>query len=309
MKPAIKQLYIRFCVVLRNILTHPNCTAALTESLTSCVVSSRNEYYEPKVNKDISTEQTIAYAKAITFGLDGDMEEEDAFDIPLPKPAKDCAPLATLFYEFGDVVGLLIEHADVPDEVRNAVHNLCVEITNDANDYHPGHYIAWAKYFTPHCMSLLAGLSVHAPGQDEARRTADILLAENIELRFMFEQAQSREMAAMQTAKDFEEMSTELTRYAPAVEARRKDYDQLTEALITMVHLQTNYVKSRLDLVGFNEGDNGHFIDAFHAHLRTLTIDSLNWFDPRTLRKFYTEMRLWCDQFEFENQQNRKIAA
>jgi hypothetical protein len=129
------------------------------------------------------------------------------------------------------------------------------------------------------------------------------LIAENARLKLLLEQAQSREQSALQTAHDFEQMATALTHYAPEIEQRRADYDRLTEALITMVELENNRYPSLLDVKGFNEDNDGLLIKALHAHLGTLTVDNLDWFDAHTLRKFYTEMRLWHDQFEFERQQ------
>jgi hypothetical protein len=308
MKPAIRQIYLRFCLVLRAILTHPDCTKALAKSLTSCVTVGRNGLYDPVDDGAVSNEKAVDFAKAITFGVHSDLEEEDSFAIPLPKPAKVCAPLATLVSEFGEVAGQIIENPDVPNAVSNAIFDICVELANDAN-HHDEHPVAWAQYFTPHCLALLAGLSVHAPGQDAGSRNAASLITENARLRLQLEQAQSREQAALQTATEFEEMADELTRYAPAVEARRAEYDRLTEALITMVQMESQHIKPMLDLTGVYEKDNGHFIDAFNAHLRVLTTDCLDWFDARTLRKFYTDMRLWHDQFQFEAEQEHKAAA
>jgi hypothetical protein len=310
MNAEIKQLYVRFCVVVRAILAHPDCTNNLLLVLGNLFTHERNNCFDgPTEGPATSAAKIVDHAKALTFGLHEDLEETDAHAIALPKPAKESVPLASLFAEFGDIVGQIIEHADVPTAVSCAVHDICVEATNDSNHFHPGHHVAWAQYFTPHCLALLAGLSVHAPRQDEARRSTDSLIAENARLKLLLEQAQSREMAAMQTANDFEEMAAELTRYAPEVEARRADYDQLTEALILMTRLESNHVQSRLDVTGLYEGDEGHFIKAFHAHLRTLTVFNLDWFNARTLRKFYTEMRLWHDQLQLETQQTQKAKA
>jgi len=47
------------------------------------------------------------------------------------------------------------------------------------------------------------------------------------------------------------------------------------------------------------ENDNGAIIKGVHGHLRVLWA-AIDWYDPRTLRKFYAELRLWNDQLELE---------
>lgn len=89
--------------------------------------------------------------------------------------------------------------------------------------------------------------------------------------------------------------------YSPKVEARRDGYERLAEAFVHMAVLATERAGSdRLDIEGPDVDVNDvHLSKALGAHLYALH-NHLDWFDPRTLRKFYVEMRLWGDQLDAE---------
>ncbi len=89
--------------------------------------------------------------------------------------------------------------------------------------------------------------------------------------------------------------------YSPEVEARRADYERLAEAFVHMVTLEMERVGAGLlDIEGPDVNvNNAHLVKALHEHLYALHIH-VDWFDPRTLRKFYVEMRLWGDQMQHE---------
>jgi hypothetical protein len=91
--------------------------------------------------------------------------------------------------------------------------------------------------------------------------------------------------------------------YAPEVEACRADFEQLTEAFVTMVRLESERPANMLDIDGPDVNINQpHLVLAFNAHLQALLFE-MDLYDERTLRKFYTEMRLWGKQLELERQQ------
>jgi len=80
--------------------------------------------------------------------------------------------------------------------------------------------------------------------------------------------------------------------YDPEIEARRADYERLAEELSHMIDLQGD-VTDLLDLKTFGANDGDTFLmDGIVGHLRALW-DNMNWHDPRTMRRFYPEMRLW----------------
>ncbi|MDQ3684684.1 MAG: hypothetical protein M3430_03675, partial [Acidobacteriota bacterium] len=78
--------------------------------------------------------------------------------------------------------------------------------------------------------------------------------------------------------------------YSPEVEARRADYERLAEAFVHMVTLEMERVGAGLlDIEGPDVNvNNAHLVKALHEHLYALHIH-VDWFDPRTLRKFYVE--------------------
>jgi hypothetical protein len=282
MNTEIRQLYIRFCVVVRAILTHPDCTNSLLLTLGRIFTRERNDRFDgPKHGAATSVAKIVHHALALTFGLHEDLEETEAHAVALPKPAKDSVPLASLFAEFGDVAGQIIEHPDVLVGVSDAMHEVCVDVTNESN-HHPGHHVAWAQYFTPHCLALLAGLSVHAPVQDEARRTADILIAENARLRLLFEQAQTREMEALQRATAFERMFTPAVKRAPNTDGPHITEEKMREwcdGLVVHFDGETAPIDG-LILLLWNVTHQGCHLDCIDlalrliAHLYGQTVDS-----------------------------------
>ena len=101
------------------------------------------------------------------------------------------------------------------------------------------------------------------------------------------------------TTNEPERAST--SEYAPEVEARRADYERLAEAIAHMTRLETSSIRhDKLDIDGPMTPDNDpHLINAIQAHLYALHLH-VDWYDARTLRRFYTEMRLHRDQLEWE---------
>jgi hypothetical protein len=93
--------------------------------------------------------------------------------------------------------------------------------------------------------------------------------------------------------------------YAPEIEARRADYERLAECLVVMTRLSNARVDDLLDLEGWEEGSEDHLINAIDGHLKALW-QNLDWYDARTLRKFYAEMRLHAAQLGFELEQARR---
>jgi hypothetical protein len=93
--------------------------------------------------------------------------------------------------------------------------------------------------------------------------------------------------------------------YAPEIEARRADYERLAECLFFMTRLSNKFVNDLLDLEGWEEGSEHHLSNAIDGHLKALW-QSLDWYDARTLRKFYAEMRLHADQLLLEMEQARQ---
>lgn len=89
--------------------------------------------------------------------------------------------------------------------------------------------------------------------------------------------------------------------YSPEIEARRADYGQLAEALIHITQLETERLGYGPDVKDspMEDGDDRAIIKGVQGHLRALWA-AIDWYDPRTLRKFYAELRLWDDQLELE---------
>ena len=97
---------------------------------------------------------------------------------------------------------------------------------------------------------------------------------------------------------DGPEFSTEAdlpTEYDPQIEARRGDYEKLAESLAHMITLADDRLHNMLDLAGWDEESRHHLINGIQEHLGALW-QNLDWRNPRTLRKFYAEMRLYVDQ-------------
>ena len=93
--------------------------------------------------------------------------------------------------------------------------------------------------------------------------------------------------------------------YSPQIEARRADYEGLAEALIHITQLETSRRGYSADVKDSpNEGgDDGAIIKGVLGHLRAMWA-AIDWYDPRTLRKFYAELRLWNDELDRERHLN-----
>jgi hypothetical protein len=94
------------------------------------------------------------------------------------------------------------------------------------------------------------------------------------------------------------------TTYAPEVEARRKDYETIAESFTALAE---RISAANPDLLRIETGldDAGPEMDEALTHHFDGLHKSLDWFDPRTIRKFYVEMRLHADQGEFERDQEK----
>jgi len=85
------------------------------------------------------------------------------------------------------------------------------------------------------------------------------------------------------------------TEYFPEIEARRADYEKLADCLLHMGTLESSRCPSLLDIEGPLEIHGPHLVHGINSHLAALFY-ALDWYDERTLRKFYVEMRLHLDQ-------------
>lgn len=90
--------------------------------------------------------------------------------------------------------------------------------------------------------------------------------------------------------------------YAPEVEERRRSYEHLAECLLFMTEMESAHVEQLLDVDGLGEDDRAHLTTAISAHLHALCCCNLDWWDGRTMRKFYAEMRLWVDHLKYEGE-------
>jgi hypothetical protein len=68
--------------------------------------------------------------------------------------------------------------------------------------------------------------------------------------------------------------------------------------------LEGEYQPPLLDLSSDVAGEGRCLSDARDLHLRALCLEQLDWLDPRTVLKFYVEMRLWADQLAYERRQD-----
>jgi hypothetical protein len=97
------------------------------------------------------------------------------------------------------------------------------------------------------------------------------------------------------------------TEYEPKIEERRADYEKLAESFAVMWELETNRLGSCCDLgkLEFHlDGDDEHpLINGLHQHLQDL-YRRIDFSELRTLRKFYTEMRLFGDQQDLDRERN-----
>lgn len=97
-------------------------------------------------------------------------------------------------------------------------------------------------------------------------------------------------------------------RYDPEVEARRGDYDKLAEALAHMTEMRVSRPGGWLDVNGEDDDDKDHLIEAVSNHIWALW-RLMDWRNARTLRKFYVEMRLYCDQLARDSERFRDQAT
>lgn len=96
--------------------------------------------------------------------------------------------------------------------------------------------------------------------------------------------------------------------FAPEIEARRADYEQLCASLITLAELHTDRpFPGRLEVSQDGE-PQACFSTALETHVHAL-MQELDWFDARTWRSFYVEMRLMLDQLTWEREQERRQRA
>ena len=101
------------------------------------------------------------------------------------------------------------------------------------------------------------------------------------------------------------------SKYDPEIDARRADYEKLAASLAQMAELEHDHFPELLDLDGYDEGSQNHLINAIDGHLYALW-QNLDWHSPRTLGRFYAEMRLYVDQLKLENEREsgpRAMAA
>jgi hypothetical protein len=99
------------------------------------------------------------------------------------------------------------------------------------------------------------------------------------------------------------------TQYAPEIEERRAHYARLAEALALFADLEGDCEPALLDLASDVAGEGQCLANARDLHLRALCLEQLDWMDPRTILKFYAEMRLWADHLVYERQQERSRVA
>ncbi len=72
---------------------------------------------------------------------------------------------------------------------------------------------------------------------------------------------------------------------------RRKDYNRLADALATICELEYGRMRS----VEIDDGlERYQLIDAVHDHFAALVVNA-DFFDRKTLRKFYADMRIHGD--------------
>lgn len=187
------------------------------------------------------------------------------------------------------------EHEDIPVELYDDLADFAEDVMSLLHEGVPSEQYDAAR--------LRFHVATYAP---EATPSANDLVAENARLKLLLEQARSREQATLEAFRDLEQMAAETAQYAPEIEARRADYERLAECFIIMTELEHARLPSLLDLDGPGEDDGDHFGNAFFEHLHVLACKLLDWFDARTLRKFYPEMRLWADQLNYEREQARR---
>lgn len=104
-------------------------------------------------------------------------------------------------------------------------------------------------------------------------------------------------------------MSPNKTQKQASVAEKRAHYEALAEALITMTRLETQSIKSPLRVADELSGisDEPLLGNAIEAHFSALA-HNLDWFDERTIRKFYVAMRLHDDELRAEREAAYKQA-
>jgi hypothetical protein len=100
------------------------------------------------------------------------------------------------------------------------------------------------------------------------------------------------------------EQAKEAPEYDPEIEAHRADYEKLADAIAHMTNLSgesfgPKHDRDLLDIKGWDVDDKNHLINGIDGHLYALW-QNLDWYNKRTLCKFYAEMRLHADQLAIE---------
>lgn len=96
----------------------------------------------------------------------------------------------------------------------------------------------------------------------------------------------------------------DLSQYAPEVESRRANYDRLAEAFSLLASLECQTVDFDMEVPDLEGEFPMPLVTSMANHIR-LVFDQLDWLDPQTIRRFYTEMRLWADQKQWEQNHSR----
>jgi hypothetical protein len=123
------------------------------------------------------------------------------------------------------------------------------------------------------------------------------LTAENARLKFYAEQRMNE------------------NRFSPEVEKRREDYERQAEAIAVMIeHEQQRAAGGLLDisqdaLDARGEECEPYIGNAISKHLFALFYSLDNLYDPRTVRRFYAELRLWADELELQRKEQVEETA
>lgn len=110
------------------------------------------------------------------------------------------------------------------------------------------------------------------------------LQAENAQFKWQLEQEQNYRQPPASTSS-----------FPAEVEAMRPEFEQLAAALIKIVKLQTGDPKEMQEGTGLGASIKNELATTLEAHLVDLW-QSLDWFDPRTIERFYVEMRLHAEE-------------
>jgi hypothetical protein len=93
--------------------------------------------------------------------------------------------------------------------------------------------------------------------------------------------------------------------YPPEIEARRLLYEALAESFALQFHLSSENDLLDIQNPVFTDKDS-RVMAALHEHWDCLAAD-FDWLEPRTMRKFYAEMRLWRDFLTWERAQDAAL--